>query len=756
MSASSAKRLARSAAVAQPATPEVFERLAPRFEGLAPGSQVTGTPLEQSRARRPDREGSLDRDGVRVFWESYGEGEPAVVLFPSWMLVNSRIWKMQIPFLAARHRVVTLDPRGNGRSDRPGSAAAYDQQAYIDDALAVMDHLGLERSVVIGFSIGGLHVLAFAAQHPGRVAGVVTIAASLPLGSPIRARAVALAATASEPSRTDGWFKANPRLWRRGPAEYRDFARYFFGQFFSEPHSTKGYEDAVGWALETTGEALATEWEGRAVVESPEETLALLSRVTAPVLAIHGTDDRISPAERSEQIARLTGGRLALLEGSGHGPLVRDPVKVNLLIEEFISQLGDRRPERRQHWVRGRSRRRRALFVSSPIGLGHTQRDLAIARALRELRPDLEIDWLAQDPVTTVLEVAGERIHPASPRLASEARHIDVESGEHDLHAFQAIRRMDEILLANFMLFHEIVRDEAYDLWIGDEAWEVDYYLHENPELKRAAYAWLTDFVGWLPMPEGGEPEAILTADYNAEMIEHIARYPRVRDRAIFVGNPDDIVPDRFGPDLPLIRDWTERHYAFSGHITGFDPIDLDARPALREALGYHPGEQVCLVSVGGSGVGGDLLRRVMAAFPEARRLVPNLRMVVVAGPRIDPATLPPEQPGLEVRTYVHELYRHFAACDLALVQGGLTTTMELVANRRPFLYFPLRRHFEQNFHVRHRLERYDAGIAMNFEHASPEVIAGAIAANIGTTPPYRPVERDGARRAAGLIAELL
>ena len=89
---------------------------------------------------------------------------------------------------------------------------------------------------------------------------------------------------------------------------------------------------------------------------------------------------------------------------------------------------------------------------------------------------------------------------------------------------------MDEILVANFMVFHDLVRDEHYDLWIGDEAWELDYYLHENPEQKRAAYVWLTDFVGWLPMPDGGEREAFLTADYNAEMIEHIARYPRVRD----------------------------------------------------------------------------------------------------------------------------------------------------------------------------------------------------------------------------------
>jgi predicted glycosyltransferase len=305
------------------------------------------------------------------------------------------------------------------------------------------------------------------------------------------------------------------------------------------------------------------------------------------------------------------------------------------------------------------------------------------------------------------------------------------------------------------MLFHDLVHEEQYDLWIGDEAWELDYYLHENPEQKRAAYVWLTDFVGWLPMPDGGEREAFVAADYNAEMIEHIARFPRVRDRAIFVGNPDEIVPDAFGPDLPRIRDWTEAHYEFAGYITGFDPADFADRESLRAELGYAQDEQVCIVTVGGSGVGGHLLRRVIEAFPETKERAPALRMIVVAGPRIDPTTLPRAE-GLEVRRYVHELYRHLAACDLAVVQGGLTTTMELTANRRPFLYFPLGHHFEQNFHVRRRLERYGAGRCMSFEESTPETIADAIAAEIGRAVDYRAVESDGAARAAAHIAELL
>jgi predicted glycosyltransferase len=407
-------------------------------------------------------------------------------------------------------------------------------------------------------------------------------------------------------------------------------------------------------------------------------------------------------------------------------------------------------------WTRALNRKRRALYISSPIGLGHAMRDAGIAAELRKLHPDLEIDWLAQHPVTTVLEARGEKIHPLSAELASESAHIASESTDHDLNAFQAIRRMDEILVNNFMVFHDAVTEGEYDVVIGDEAWDVDYYLHENPELKRTAFVWMTDFVGWLPMADGGDREAFLTADYNEEMIEHVERFPRLRDRAIFVGNPDDIVPDDFGPGLPPIRDWTERHYAFSGYVTGFDPSPLvERRAELRAELGYRPDERVVIVTVGGSGVGEALLRRVVAAYPEAARRVNGLRMIAVAGPRIDPSSLDAPA-GVEVRAYVPDLYRHLVACDLAVVQGGLTTTMELVAAGRPFVYFPLANHFEQRRHVRHRLERYGAGRFMEYTESSPDAIAAAIAEEIDRPVTSRPVESDGAARAAAMIAELL
>jgi predicted glycosyltransferase len=380
-------------------------------------------------------------------------------------------------------------------------------------------------------------------------------------------------------------------------------------------------------------------------------------------------------------------------------------------------------------WVRAQRRPKKALFLSSPIGLGHARRDVAVAQELRRIHPDLQIEWLAQHPVTRVLADAGEPVHPASAFLANESAHIEDESADHDLHAFQAIRRMDEILVNNFMVFNDVVDETYYDLVIGDEAWDVDYFLHENPELKRFAFAWMTDFVGWLPMPAGGDAEAELTADYNAEMIEQRARYRRLRDRSVFVGNPDDIVEASFGPGLPQIRAWTEENYDFAGYVTGFTLPSEEECAAVRARLGISPGELLCVVTVGGSGVGGALLRRVMDAVPVVRRMLPGLRFLVVTGPRIDPASMPRRR-AASVRGFVPDLYRTLAACDVALVQGGLTTCMELAAARRPFVYVPLENHFEQNLHVRHRLERYGAGTCLRYAEAvDPDALAAALVA---------------------------
>jgi len=692
------------------------------------------------RAREPDELGwATTADGLQLYWEVHGSGPITVALLPSNPISHSRLWKGQVHYLARRHRVLLYDGRGNGRSEAPDPSRCWLGRWHADDCLAVLEATGTEQAVLVGLCGDGVWPsLQIAAARPERVLGIVAIAPGVPHLAP----------------RAGWWETAGDRVEDDVVrADYRGFLEFFFGAMFPEPHSEKQIEDAVGYGLDTRVEVLLME-HSEPVAETAEEVEAICRRVRCPLLVIQGELDNCQGPERGFALAEVTGARHVLLHDTGHVPNARHPVLVNRLIEEFVAGLAPA-PPRRRVWKPAASRPRRALLVSSPIGLGHAWRDVAIARELRRLVPGLEVHWLAQPPLTTLLEACGETIHPASAELASEARGVDEQTGEHELHAFQMLRRLDEIFAANFMVFHDLVREQPFDLWIADEAWEVDYFLHENPELKTAPYVWLTDFVGVLPMPAGGEREAFLAADWNAQMVEHVARSPWLRDRSIFIGEPEDIVPERLGPDLPAIREWTEERFAFAGYLGEFALGETADRDALRAELGYRPDETVCVVAAGGSAAGLHLLRRAVAAYPEAKRRIPGLRMVVVAGPRIGLAELG-GQDGIELHGYVHRLYRQLTACDVAICHGGLATTMELTAAGRPFLYFPLRNHFEQNHHVAYRLDRHGAGRRMRYETDGPEAIAAALEEELGRTPAYRPVATDGAASAAALIAEVL
>ena len=407
-------------------------------------------------------------------------------------------------------------------------------------------------------------------------------------------------------------------------------------------------------------------------------------------------------------------------------------------------------------WTRGLKRPKRALYLSSPIGLGHARRDVAVAKELKRLRPSsrstgsrsIRSPRCSKPRVNTSTRRVGgsPTSRRTSPRSASE----------HDLHCFQALRRMDEILVANFMVFQEVVEEGCYDVVIGDEAWDVDHFWHENPELKRGQHVWLTDFVGFLPMPDGGEHEAFLTTDYNAEMIEHVARYPWIRDRAIFVGNPDDIVADSFGAQLPAIRDWTEEHFSFSGYITGFTPPTRRRAPSVacrarlwrrraglrrrgrwqrRRRGAARQGDRRLPVGEAAAPGAADGGRRWTAHRPGR---VPDTSRP--RGPRLRRPPLPPPvrlRPRRRARRAEHRRW------------SSPPPSVRSCTSRS-------RHHFEQNFHVRHRLDRYGAGRCMDYATTDPDLLAAAIVESIGQPANYRDVELDGAARAAQLIADLI
>ncbi len=298
------------------------------------------------RVLAPDTDGDVVSDGVRIHYEVTGTGRPTILLLPTWTIVHRRLWKAQVPFLSRHFRVVTYDGPGNGLSDRPLETAAYDHDAQVRYALAVLDATGVDRAVVVGLSQAGAWALQLAAEHGDRVLGSVLICPSLSITDGHQVRAAAGPSADLPASRVpfierdplEHWAKYDPAYWQD---HHEDFLWFFFGMCFPEPRSTKQVEDCVHWGLDTTPEVLAAEAGGARPNKATVEEWC--RAITSPVLAVHGEHDLISPTTRGQRVAELTGGDCVVLEGAGHIPLARHPVRVNLLIRDFARQFSARR-----------------------------------------------------------------------------------------------------------------------------------------------------------------------------------------------------------------------------------------------------------------------------------------------------------------------------------------------------------------------------------------------------------------------------
>ena len=299
---------------------------------LAEHADMTAPSREQTRARYPDECGCAERNGVRVYYEAYGKGEPAVLFLPTWEIVHSRAWKFQIPYFARHGRVVTFDRRGNGRSDRPLDVGAYDRRAAVGDALAVLDKAGAERVVVVSWCCAG-DDLILAAEHPERVAGLVLIAPDLLLTNDPAAEQGPYPFD-EEPVTPEGWAKWNRHYFLR---DWPGFVEFFFAQAFTEPHSTKQIEDAIGWGLQTDPQTIVRGLDAQWPNDRDSVT-RLGAQVRCPTLVMQGSQDAVVGPARGAAVAdAIPHARLITLEGSGHAPHLRDPVITNLLIRDFVS-----------------------------------------------------------------------------------------------------------------------------------------------------------------------------------------------------------------------------------------------------------------------------------------------------------------------------------------------------------------------------------------------------------------------------------
>jgi pimeloyl-ACP methyl ester carboxylesterase len=300
---------------------------------VGPASSLSS---DGGRARLPDRSGFAERpDGVRIAYDVYGTGDPAIVFLPSAPIIHARQWKGQVPWLSLHHRVIAYDGRGNGRSDRPTDAASYGMDRILGDIEGVLDATETERAVLVGLCGDAVWpAVQFAARTADRVLGIVAFAVGVPLLTRPHPWRVQYSFE-DDPPANDEWALINRGVYRR---DYASFARFFFGALATEAHSTKLVEDMVGWALDGTPEAMIADADVDLGLDR-EGVEAVCAAVRCPMLLVHGTDDVCQPPGRARRLAEITGARLVEVEGAGHLIPGRHPVLANLLIRDFVRTL---------------------------------------------------------------------------------------------------------------------------------------------------------------------------------------------------------------------------------------------------------------------------------------------------------------------------------------------------------------------------------------------------------------------------------
>ena len=289
---------------------------------ITPGSEPT-------RARYPDDEGCVaDEEGVRVFYEVYGDSPDTVCMLPPWALMQSRTWRAQIPYLSRHFRVIAIDPRGNGRSDRPARREQYSRASHVRDVIAVLDAVGVDSAMMVSLSPRAVLLLALCVEHAERVRAAVFITPQLWIEP-----GFAQPFVSAPRKRYEEMEKFSPHYWRE---DYRGFAEWFARWVGSAPHSTRVIEEAARHALETDAETLINATVGFEMFERDEALRLARENVRCPVLVTQNGGDAKFPKHTSGPLAEATGGRLHVFEGLGPNVSGRWPVAMNLVLREFF------------------------------------------------------------------------------------------------------------------------------------------------------------------------------------------------------------------------------------------------------------------------------------------------------------------------------------------------------------------------------------------------------------------------------------
>ena len=258
-------------------------------------------------------------DGIRLHYEAFGRRNGPPVLMVQGLGTDKHGWDLQRIALAPRYRTIALDNRGAGRSDKPFGTYSLEQMA--DDAIAVLDHTGVESAHVIGASMGGAISQVIALKYPDRV------------------RSLTLACTAC---RHHPWRRELLSDWasmatERGMgAMAGEAARWVIG-----PRSFRRVWPMLGWfgplALGRPAHAFVAQV--RAILATDDSLADELHNLTMATLILVGNQDILTPRGDSEELAeRIPGAELVVISGAAHGLMIEHASTFNRLLLDFLGR----------------------------------------------------------------------------------------------------------------------------------------------------------------------------------------------------------------------------------------------------------------------------------------------------------------------------------------------------------------------------------------------------------------------------------
>jgi pimeloyl-ACP methyl ester carboxylesterase len=282
------------------------------------GMSIAEDDMARDRMRRKIRKKMiLKKNGLKLAYYVYGEGEPTLVFVVAW-IGSAELWIPQVDYFSQNFKMVTIDMRGAGESDKP--ADDYTIDLYVDDLNSIIEELQEKNIVLIGESMGAQIAIKYVATYPGKVSKLV-----LTGGTP------KIIASDDFP---DGFpLEVSQRLLILFQESYSRGLRTFIKFVFPEAGTEYLRESAFAVCQKTTKEIAINCFSNFL----KEDLRPLLGKIDIPTLIIHGENDRLMLLEAAKYMhENISGSKMYVFKDKGHAPSITAADKINKILEEFI------------------------------------------------------------------------------------------------------------------------------------------------------------------------------------------------------------------------------------------------------------------------------------------------------------------------------------------------------------------------------------------------------------------------------------